>query len=124
MTKQNLGNVFNSLKFFGYAFRGIYQSLISERNIRIHWIIAAVITILGVYKGLSITEWCLLFLFFALVIATEMINTALENLVDIISPEYSLKAGKIKDISSGAVLVTAIFAIVAGCFIFIPKFFA
>lgn len=124
MARQKHGKSIISLKFMWYALRGVYRAFVSEKNVRIHLVIAVIVTITGLYTGLSRTEWYILLIFYALVISAEMFNSAIEDLVDLISPEYNAKAEKIKDISGGAVLITAIFSIIAGCIIFIPKIFA
>lgn len=123
MIKQTPEKISSPLKFVKFAFRGIYQSVLSERNSRIHWLAAIAVTIAGIFVGLSPLEWCVLVIFYSLVISAEMFNSAIEKLVDKVSPEYSKMAGIIKDISAGAVLITVIFAIVGGCIIFIPKLF-
>ena len=58
-----------------------------------------------------------------LVISLEVLNTAIEKLVDVVSPGYAKEAGLVKDIAAGAVLVAAIAAVIAGGIIFIPKLF-
>ena len=106
---------------FGYAFRGMGQAFKSEPNMRIHFAI-----ILGVIAGgfllhISTVEWLVCILCFGLVIGAELFNTSIEKLVDLVSPEYNPKAGKVKDISAGAVMVCAIISAVIGIIIFAPK---
>ena len=69
-------------------------------------------------------EWCIIFVMFVLVISFEMMNTAIEIIVDTISPEFNKDAGKVKDIATGAVLIATITAFVVGLMIFVPKIMA
>lgn len=93
----------------------------SERNMQIHLIVAFLVVIAGSFFGLSITEWCLCFLCFGLVMGAEMINTAIESVVDLASPQKHKLAGKAKDIAAGAVLICAIISACIGLVIFVPK---
>lgn len=92
-----------------------------ERNARIHLIMAIGSMVGGVYFNLSLSEWIFLVFAIGLVIALELINTALENLADFVSPERNEKIKKIKDLAAGAVLISAICAFMIGSIIFIPK---
>ncbi len=87
----------------------------------IHLIIAVLVVIFGWILHINLFEWLLCLLCFALVITAEMINTAIENIVDLVSPECHDLAGKAKDIAAGAVLITAIIAASIGLIIFLPK---
>ena len=109
------------IESFKYAFRGIAMVLKSEKNMLIHVIISILVLICGILFQISITEWMICLLCFGLVFSTEMMNTAIETLVDLVSPNHHKLAGKAKDIAAGAVLVAAIFAAITGLIIFIPK---
>jgi diacylglycerol kinase len=111
------------LKSFGYAIKGMYIALKEQQNMRIHLLAILVVTLAGIYLGLSAIEWGIIALTMGLVISTEMMNSAIESLVDLISPEYNEKAGKIKDVAAGAVLVAAIIATVVAIYIFGNKIF-
>lgn len=106
---------------FKYAFKGIVSSIKSERNMKIHFTMMILVIIAGILLNISMWEWITCFILFGLVISLEMINTAIEIVVDMISPEYNLKAGHVKDIAAGAVLVNAIVAFIVGLLIFLPK---
>jgi len=93
----------------------------SEKNMQIHLIFAFLVVVFGLLLCISILEWIACLICFALVFSTEMINTSLENIVDIISPEHHPLAGKAKDIAAGAVLIAAILSAIVGLIIFIPK---
>lgn len=106
---------------FKYAFQGIGSAFSSERNMKIHYTIMALVIIFGILLKISMTEWIICIALFGLVISAEMFNTAIEYVVDIASPEKQEKAKHAKDIAAGAVLVNAIVSAIIGLQIFIPK---
>ena len=106
---------------FKYAFTGMWSAYKSERNMKIHVLATIIVVILGLILKINIVEWCFCITSIVLVISAELLNTAIENIVDMISPEKNEKAKLIKDISAGAVLVLAIGAFIIGMIIFIPK---
>ena len=108
---------------FGFAIQGIIFSF-SERNICIHYLAVICTTTTGLLLKISISEWCIILIMFVLVISFEMVNTAMEIMVDMISPEFNENAGKIKDIAAAAVLIAAVAAVIAGLMIFVPKIMA
>ena len=109
------------IKSFGFAIKGIRLVFASEANIQIHLVISALVIICGFIFSISITEWLLCMLCMGVVIGLEMMNTAIEQLVDLVSPEKNPLAGKVKDIAAGAVLITVFFSVLIGLIIFIPK---
>jgi diacylglycerol kinase (ATP) len=96
------------IRSFGYAIKGIYIATLEQLNIKIHFLAVAVVTIAGFFFHITLTEWCLIIVCFAMVLTAELMNSAIENLVDLVSPGYHALAGKVKDIAAGAVLVSAI----------------
>lgn len=90
---------------------------------KIHIFAMIIVIICGIIFKISKIEWFICFILFAGVISTELINTAIENTVDLITQEKNPKAKIAKDIAAGAVLIWAIFATIIGCMIFIPKMF-
>lgn len=110
------------IKSFGYAFKGIASLIRKEHNAWIHCIAIVVVTLAGFYFGITPTEWCIVTICFGLVLAAEGFNTAIERLVDLVSPEYHPIAGDVKDVAAGAVLICAICASIAGCIVFLPYF--
>ncbi len=112
------------VRSFGYAFRGIATLFREQVNARIHLLAVILITGLGLWLGLSASEWCDIVICMALVIMAEAINTALEYLVDLASPEYHVLAGKAKDVAAAAVLLSVIFCAVVWALIFVPKLYA
>jgi len=110
------------LQSFGYAGRGIRLVFSSEANMKIHIIIAVLVVICGFFFNINVSEWIYCLLCIGLVFSAEMINTAIENVVDLASPEHHELAGKAKDIAAGAVLICAIISVIIGLLIFVPKF--
>ena len=108
-------------KSFGYAFQGIFNTIRTERNIKIHCAPAILVTIFGIWLQISKTEWMICFILFGLILALELVNTAVEATVDLFTEERKPLAKKAKDAAAGAVLIVAIFAAVIGILIFIPK---
>ena len=109
------------IRSFGYAFKGIAYATSSQLNFRIHLAATTLAIIMGGAFHISITEWQWVTLCITLVLVTEIFNTMIETLTDLVSPGYSEKAGHIKDMSAGAVLIAAIFAFAIGIIIFLPK---
>lgn len=103
------------------ACEGIKQSFKSERNFRIHSIAATGAVFFGFLFHLTAAEWCWIILSIAIVLLTELVNTALEALTDLVMPDYHHLAKKAKDAAAGAVLIAAIFSLSCGCIIFLPK---
>lgn len=108
------------LRSFGYAWKGIRSCIGKEQNLSFHFIVAAIVIIAGLFFGISPTEWTIIILCIGLVIAMELLNTAIEKLVDMISPKRHPIAGQIKDIAAGAVLICAVTAAIIGIIIFAP----
>ena len=109
-------------KSFGYAFEGIRTGIRKERNMKIHCMVAALVVIAGLILGISVTEWCICLGLFGMVMALELVNTAVEAVVDLVTEERKPLAKIAKDTAAGAVLFTAIMAVIIGCIIFIPHF--
>lgn len=105
---------------FKVAFEGIAHALRYNRNLRIHFIIAAIVMIASLLLKVSPFEKGILGIVILLVIAAEMINTSLEEMVDLITTEHRKEAKIAKDVSAGMVLITALGAAIIGLIIFIP----
>lgn len=108
-------------KSLGYAISGIIQCIQKERNIKIHLVFMFLVIICGFLFRLSITEWLVCILLFGLVISLELVNTAIEAVVDLCTQEYYPLAKIAKDTAAGAVLISAIASVVIGLIIFVPK---
>ncbi|MGB6838825.1 MAG: diacylglycerol kinase family protein [Microgenomates group bacterium] len=108
-------------KSFRFAFDGLKTAIRKEPNFRIH-LVAAISAIFAAYLlGFSSLEWIILVLTIFLVLIFELMNTALETLIDLISPEITPQAKIAKDISAAAVLSTAFLSIIVGLTLFLPK---
>ena len=111
------------LKGFEYAGQGIKASIVEQRNLKIQAVIALVVVVAGFYFDITVIEWCVILFAIALVMGLEMMNSAVESLVDLVSPDYKPLAGRVKDIAAGAVLFAAILAAIIGVLIFGQYFF-
>jgi diacylglycerol kinase (ATP) len=109
------------IRSVGYALKGLRYAFTTQLNFRIQVTAALIAIALGFLLNISTQEWHWISLCIALVLVMELFNTAIEALVDLISPEYNKLAGHIKDISAAGVLVMAIFTLVTGVMIFLPK---
>ncbi|MEC1179924.1 diacylglycerol kinase family protein [Metasolibacillus meyeri] len=107
---------------FIYAFQGIVAAT-KEQNMRFHLASACIVTIAGLLTGLTTLEWLVIVLVIVLVIGAEMINSAIERVVDLATAEIHPLAKAAKDIAAGAVLVFAIGSVIIGVLIFFPKWF-
>jgi len=107
---------------FKFAFRGFRSLLIFEHNSRIHLFAAAIVIILGFIFKISLVEWSLLILVIGLVFLSELINSSLEAISDVVKPGWDEKIMRAKDYGAAAVLVIAIISIFIGGIIFIPRF--
>ena len=112
------------VRSFGYALRGLAMCFRTQANARIHALATGLVLALAFTLKLAAWEWCALVLSIAFVWAAECFNTALEGVVDLVSPEQRPLAGRIKDLAAGAVLALAIGAAVVGAIIFGPKVLA
>ena len=111
-------NIKSLLKAFTYAFIGIFTAIKTQRNFRIHTVATIYVFSASLFYNFSKIDYVVLILICALIMSLELINTALENVVDICSPEYSKLAKTAKDCAAGAVLVSAIGAIIIGICLF------
>ncbi|MDD5152441.1 MAG: diacylglycerol kinase family protein [Candidatus Pacebacteria bacterium] len=110
------------IKSFLYAINGIYTVWLEEASFRIQvWVTIAVIA-LGIYLKINFLEWIILINCIVAVLSAEMINTAIEDLCNKVEPKTDPLIGKIKDITSGFVLVVAIGALVIGVILFSRHF--
>lgn len=109
------------IRSFGYAFKGIAYATSTQLNFRIHLGATAIAVAMGCLLHIAAGEWLWIAVCITLVLVTEIFNTMIETLVDLVSPGYNEKAGHIKDMSAGAVVIAALFALIAGLTIFLPK---
>lgn len=108
---------------FKYAANGFKTAFRNEPNFRIHIFIGTMALLLGAFLGLSASEWITLLFTISFVLILEFWNTALEAIVNLVSPELHPKAKIAKDVSAAAVLLGAIVSIIIGMILFLPKLF-
>lgn len=109
---------------FKYAGEGLLYALRTQRNFRFHLVMAIIVVLAGYWLHLSYAAWAVLLLTIGFVVVTEMVNTAAETLVDMVSPDYHPLAKQVKDLAAGAVLVTAIVSVGVGLLILGPPLLA
>lgn len=107
-------------KSFSYASQGLLYSFNENQNIKIHIIIAILVVIFGLVLGLTRYELFSVSLIIVLVISAEMINSAIEEVVNLLVDQHNEHAKIAKDVGAGMVLLISIFAIIVGAFIFLP----
>jgi len=105
---------------FGFAFRGLWYTLRTQRNARVHVVIACLAIAMGIVLHISAVEFAMIFVAISSVFVAEMFNTVFELCVDLASPEYNQLAEIAKDVAAGAVLLSAMLAVVIGVFVFGP----
>lgn len=110
------------LKSIKYALKGIWLLITTEPSIKVQFVVAIIMTVVGFIVDLSLTEWALQFLAIGLVLVAESANTAIEKLADFIHKDYHKDIGFIKDVAAGAPAFAAIIAIIIGFIIYLPKF--
>lgn len=107
---------------FEFAWHGFKTAYKEERNLKVHSVMASLAVLAGLLFSISLVEWRWLLLVIFLVVVMEIINTTFENVVDMVTDyHFHPIAKKIKDMAAAAVLLTAIFAVVIGSTIFLPK---
>lgn len=112
------------LRSFKYAFNGIRLLISHEANAWIHCFAAVCVVLVGWFFELNTSEWMAVAIVIGMVLAAEAVNSSIEALCDLVSPEYNEAIKKSKDLAAGAVLILAIAAAVVGLIIFLPKFYS
>jgi diacylglycerol kinase (ATP) len=110
----------NLLISFKYAFAGLWHVWRTQRNARIHLAVAVIVVAMGLWLGLSRTDWAILALTIGTVLTAEVLNTVVEAAVDLVTAEYHPLAKVAKDVAAGAVLLMAVTAVVVGLLILGP----
>lgn len=117
---KNQGNA-RFIVSMGHALDGISYVTSHEKNFRIEIAFAIMVTIASLILKVSLIEWAILVLVIGMVLALEMINTAIERCVDLVTKDYKELAKIAKDVAAGAVLVMSMFSVMIGILIFLPK---
>jgi len=108
----------NFLRSFVFAVRGLIVAFRHERNLKVQLAVAFITVVAGFYYSITTAEWVAVLALIALVLCLELVNSAIENVVNLITTEQHPLAGKIKDIAAGAVLLASIFSVIIGIIIF------
>lgn len=103
---------------FRHAWEGIVYAFRTQINMRVHVAATLLVGVMGYILHISVIDWLFVITAMALVLVAEMINTAIETTVDLISPEFHPLAKIAKDTAAGAVLMVAVFAVIVGCIVF------
>jgi diacylglycerol kinase len=119
---QNKFSLKSRLGSFRFAVNGLLLLIKNEHNSRIHLLAAIIAIVMGIIMKIDHYEWSLLIIVIGAVFLTELLNSSIESLADLIDPEWNELIMRTKDYSAAAVLISAIVAIVVGGLIFIPKF--
>lgn len=106
-----------------YALNGLRVLFLEEHNSRIHIVIVIVVVTAGFLLKISNTEWLVICILIALVFSLEIINSAIENICDYISPQWSEVIKKVKDLAAAAVFVSSVISVICGAIIFLPKLY-
>jgi diacylglycerol kinase (ATP) len=110
------------LESFNYAIEGIIHVLRTQRNMRIHFIVASTAILLGLFLDISRLEWIIILLTVSIVFLAEMVNTAIELSMDVKSDTYHPLARIVKDVAAGGVLISSLISGVVGYLIFFERF--
>ena len=119
--KQHKSKISKIINSFNYAVEGIIYTLQKERNMKIHFLIAFFVLLLSLFFNFSRVEFLMLFFTISLVMITEMMNTAIEKVVDLYTGEFHPLAKTAKDVAAGAVLIAAMNAIVVAYLLFFDR---
>ena len=107
------------VKSFGFAIQGFRMALQGERNIKVMLGVGALAVVLGIVCGIDATGWGGILLGCGVVLCAELFNTAIETIVDLVSPEYHPLAGRAKDVAAAAVWVLSVFVALAGIAVYL-----
>lgn len=111
------------IKSFKYAFKGFLKVFIEEQNLQIHLFVGLMVVVFGFFLKISYIEWVLLILVIGLVILTEIINSVIERICDVLKPRIDSYVKEIKDIAAAIVMLASIIAVLVGVIIFYPYIF-
>lgn len=109
------------IESFNYAVTGIISALKTEKNMRIHFVIALLVIVISLFFDFNRTEFLLLLFSISLVVVAEMINTAIERIIDLITTDFHPLAKLVKDVAAGGVLIATINSVVVGYLLFFDR---
>jgi len=102
------------IESFRHAFAGLAHALRTQRNARIHVLVAVAVILLGVALGIESIKWAMILLTIGFVFVAELFNTVVEAVIDLVTEEYRPLAKTAKDVAAGAVLIAAVTAVIVG----------
>lgn len=111
------------LTSFGFAFEGVFHALKREQNFRLQMFVSMLVLVAGIFFQVSFVEMALIIGAICMVLITELANTAIEQIVDIIVSDHMHEAKLAKDVAAGMVLIAAFGSVLVGALIFVPKIF-
>ena len=120
MSMDSQDKSFPLMSSFSFAFSGILLALRKERNMRIHFISSIIVLLISIYFSITKIEWIFILFTIGGMFALELLNTAIERVVDLVTAEYHPLAKQAKDLAAGAVLIYAALSVVIGIVIFLP----
>lgn len=106
---------------FGFAFAGLKTAVAREPNFQIHLSVGVAVLLFAIILGFNKFEWLLLMFTISFVLILELVNTVLEAIVDLVSPDFHPKAKVAKDVSAAVVLLAAVISVIVGVALFLPK---
>lgn len=109
---------------FGYAFSGLWYALRTQRNVRVHLLLALLAILMGILLRISAIEFAMIFVAITGVFISEMFNTVIELCINLASPNYHPLAKIAKDVAAGAVLLSAMLSVIIGLLVFVPHLWA
>ncbi|MBE7497790.1 MAG: diacylglycerol kinase family protein [Verrucomicrobiaceae bacterium] len=109
------------LRGFAHASRGFALALRTQRNMRVHAAVLMAVVLAGLVFRIAVWEWCVIGLASGMVLAAELLNSAIERLADRVSRETEDAIRDVKDMAAGAVLAASVAAAAAGAWIFLPR---
>ena len=121
---KQLVNIRKALRSFRFAGAGVFSLFRYENNARIHLLAALLVVTMSIILDLSALEWCVVVIQIGLVWGAEAMNTAIEKLADVVSPDYHPTIKVAKDLAAAGVLILSVSAVIIGGILFIPKLFA
>ena len=110
-----------SYKSFSFAWNGLKTAFTTQPNFKIQAVIGLLAVLLALFFNFNFAEWIILLIIISMVLTAELLNTSIEFITDHLFPDYNIIAGKIKDISAAAVLITSVTATITGILLFLPK---
>jgi len=122
MKNEKSFSIYERVKSFKPALKGLKWLIQNEHNVRVHLFLSFISICAGLYFQISTNEWLAILICIGVVLSLEAINSAIEKLVDLVSPQKNQLAGLVKDLAAAAVLIASIIAIIIATIIFLPRF--